>query len=192
MRSVTRMHLRSLVLSAATAALVILPLIPSPALAYVVRTSSSASSVKKQDLSVLTWGVYRGKSVYVPGKWTLAQGDDSVVFTQAGQTVSATTVPKEDCGYTAVRVRAQKAWGTARLNQSQGQVRTVVLGRSDYRGYTWREPSATTDGPDVRFWCLQQDIKKAVLLSVSTSDATLTAFVETSLIRQFATRHATH
>jgi hypothetical protein len=163
-------------------------LVPIAAQARVIRTSSSSAAPAVTRTTALTWGEYRGKSLYLPGTWAVESADTSVAFTKGGQTVRAITIGKDDCAYTAIRIRAQKAWNTKRLEQSQSQIRTVVLGRSDYKGYTWFEPPQ--ESVINQHWCLAQDAKSAVELIVSSSDESLLAFARQNLIRQLAVRRA--
>ncbi len=184
-RSVERMNTTRPLLASALlgAALAFIPLL---AQARVIPTTSAP----KADLSVLTWGDYRGKQVYVPGKWTVETASGALLFSKPGQTVRAVSVPNDQCAYTVLRIREQKVWNTSALTQSQSKLRVLVLGRSQYKGYTWNEPSQGT--VQNRSWCLGQDIKNSVELSVSSPDATVLQFVEQNLLLQLATRHATH
>lgn len=145
-------------------------------------SSSSASSVSAVK-AAKTWGDYRGTKVYVLGKWTVEQAEEAVAFTRGDEMVRAITIGKDDCTYGKVRARAAAAWGVQKLEQKQGRIETLVLGRSDYKGFKWQQP-------DGLHMCLLQDAKSAVEVSVTSKDEALLTFANSNLIRQFAVRRA--
>ncbi len=140
------------------------------------------------DLSVITNVKYRGTGVYIPGKWRAESTDLEAAFLRETATVRFKTIPRPDCEYQTIRIKAQKAWGKPNLLQSDAQIKILIVGKSDYRGYQWIVPDKA--GAKEYHWCLAQDAKSSVEAIASGADATTVAFFNSNLPRQLAVRKA--
>lgn len=138
-----------------------------------------------------TTGVFIDRQVWLPGTWAVETGAESLTFGQTNadkihqSVVRLTLIPREQCGYGYIRIRALKAWGGRFLEQSQGRIEPISFGTSKYKGYSWVEPS-TWKGD--RHWCVAQDSKNALELTAPLGDAELITFIRNDLLLQLATR----
>ncbi len=138
-----------------------------------------------------TTGIFVDKQIWLPGSWTVNQGVDRVSFRKKHadgvheSLVRIEMMPRDQCAYGLVRMRALKAWGGNGLEQSQGRIEPVSFGTSKYRGYSWMEPS--TWGGD-RHWCVAQDLKNAMDLTATAGDEALITFIKNDLLLQLAVR----
>ena len=138
-----------------------------------------------------TTGAFVNRQVWLPGSWTVNQGVDKVSFRKPSKDgvhesfVRLELIPRDQCAYGLVRIRALKAWGGNSLEQSQGRIETVGFGTSKFRGYSWMEPS-TWSGD--RHWCVAQDLKNAMEMTASAGDGDLMSFIKNDVLLQLATR----
>ena len=158
----------------------------------------SASAYGKRRIGATT-AMYRGsttgtfvdRQLWLPGSWTVVQGVDKLSFRKHStdglheSSVRLELIPRDQCGYGLVRIRALKVWGGITLDQAQGRIEPIRFGTSKYRGYTWMEPS--TWGGD-RHWCIAQDLKNALELTATAGDSDLITFITNDLLLQLAVR----
>jgi hypothetical protein len=164
---------------------VALTLLAPGALAAGKRTIGKTSAQSAQS----TTSDFLGRSIWIPGTWTVTKTPDKTVFTRNDGTrtltVSLIAIPKLDCAYGVIRMSSLKAWGGKSLDQSQGRIETLRLGSLRYMGYTWVTPS-TWKGD--RHICLGQDLKTAVEIIAPEGDKTLATFARNDLLLQLAAR----
>ena len=162
-------------------------LMPVAAFAYGKRSIGSTTSIKSES----TTGTFIDRRVWLPGKWTVQEGTGSLVFTRANsaKTVTSTValhyVPKDQCAFGIIRMRALKAWGGSNLEQSQGRIEALSFGTIKFKGYTWVQPSKWNGD---RYWCMGQDMKGAVEISAPVGDTEITTFIKNDLMLQLAVR----
>ncbi|NOS66893.1 MAG: hypothetical protein HOO67_00775 [Candidatus Peribacteraceae bacterium] len=138
-----------------------------------------------------TTGIFIDKQVWLPGVWTVDQKAEEVTFKKKYRDgvhesiVNIHMMPRDQCAYGLIRIRAWKAWGGRFLEQSQARIQPISFGTSKYKGYTWVEPS--TWGGD-QHWCVAQDLKNAMELTAPVGDAELMTFVIDDLLPQLAVR----
>lgn len=160
---------------------------PTLASAYGKRTIGRTSARR----GVTTAGTFIDQQVWLPGTWVVGTQTGSLTFSRRSpdgkrdELVKIVRIPRTECGYGIVRMRALKAWGGKALEQSQGRIQPISFGTSKYKGYTWMEPS-TWDGD--RHWCLAQDLTGAMDLSAPEGDRALLEFVTSDLLLQLAVR----
>ena len=128
--------------------------------------------------------------MYVNGKWTAAVDDGTVMLKKKVRACCASAASPKTIAATSpcATARGEKAWKADVLDQSKARIRTLVLGRSEYRGWTWIEPEKGKR--QTEFWCLAQDAKTAAQIELTTTDKTVRDFVEKQLVRQLAVRRA--
>ncbi len=162
-------------------------LMPFAAFAYGKRSFGGTTSIKAES----TTGDFIDRRVWLPGKWTVQKGTGSLVFsrTNSARTVTSTVtlhyVPKEQCSYGIIRMRALKAWGGKNLEQSQGRIEALSFGTIKFKGYTWVQPSKWQGD---RYWCMGQDLKGAVEISAPVGDTEIATFIKNDLMLQLAVR----
>jgi hypothetical protein len=179
------MRLLSFVTIAAILFLVAVTFVPS---SYARVISGSRSTKTTVDFSDISWGKYLDRKVYVQGKWTAAASGSGTVFTGNGLTLKFETIAKEECAYVPVRIKAQKAWGGKLLNQADSRIESILLSKS-YGGFKWILPGVSKDQKKY-FWCLGQDAKTSVLISIENPGKELLEFINGNLLRQLAVRSA--
>lgn len=162
-------------------------LVPFSVSAYGKR-SIGRTTVKS---GMTTTGTFIDRQIWLPGTWTVKQDETQLTMEKNyGDGVHVSSVhlemiPRNDCAYGLVRIRALKAWGGSNLEQSQGRIETISLGTSKFRGYSWIEPS-TWGGS--RYWCVGQDLKNAMEMSATAGDTELMTFIKNDLMLQLANR----
>ncbi len=162
-------------------------LFPFAVFAYGKRPIGATRSMSRRS----TTGVFIDRQVWLPGTWSVETGTGSLTFGRMHadkvhrSVVRLTLMPRDQCGYGFVRIRALKAWGGRFLEQSQGRIEPISFGTSKYKGYSWVEPS-TWSGD--RHWCVAQDLKNAMELIAPLGDEELITFIRNDLLLQLAVR----
>ncbi len=147
--------------------------------------SSSSSSTSK--IGVITSADFAFARPYLPGVWKVETGSGTAVFTKGTAKVALSLVPKAECNFQTIRIAALKAWGGERLDQSKVQLQSVILGRSNYRGYKWIQPAGAVKE---YHWCQEQDPRKAAHVIATGVDKETLDFLGTNFIRQLTVRSA--
>ena len=166
---------------------VLLALAPPPVFAYGKRPIGATRTMGRGS----TTGTFIDRQVWLPGSWTVNQGVDKVSFRKPfndgihESVVRLELIPRDQCAYGLVRIRALKAWGGTSLDQSQGRIEPISFGTSKFKGYSWMEPS-TWEGD--RHWCVAQDLKNAMEMTASAGDGDLINFIKNDLLLQLAIR----
>ncbi len=162
-------------------------LLPLSVSAYGKRRIGATTAMSRAS----TKGTFVDRQIWLPGTWTVKQDPTELTMQKKHadgihvSTVHLKIIPRNDCAYGFVRIRALKAWGGSNLEQSQGRIETVSLGTSKFRGYSWIEPS-TWGG--TRHWCVGQDLRNALELTATAGDTELMTFIKNDLMLQLATR----
>lgn len=162
-------------------------LMPFTAFAYGKRPIGATRTMSRG----ATTGIFIDRQVWLPGTWTVKAGTGSLTFEKMHydkihrSLVRMILIPREQCGYGFVRIRALKAWGGRFLEQAQGRIEPISFGTSKYKGYSWVEPSIWSGD---RHWCVAQDLKNAMELTAPVGDAELINFIQNDLLLQMAVR----
>ena len=169
----------------ATLGLIALLAFPSSALALSKRNFGATRTRTRAS----TAGMFLDKQVWLPGSWTVTEKPEELLFRKSVNSrsieVRISLMPKQDCTYGPVRMRALKAWGGKSLNQNQARIENLGLGTLKYRGYTWVEPSTWAGD---RRWCIGQDPATAAVIIAPEGDTELTKFIRNDLLLQIASR----
>lgn len=166
---------------------VVVLVLPASVLAYGKRPIGATRTMSRGS----TTAMFIDKQIWLPGKWTVKQETEAVTITRKHMdgihtsSVRLSVIPRDQCGYGYVRIRALKAWGGRFLEQAQGRVQPVSFGSSKFKGYTWTQPT-TWEGN--AHWCVAQDLKTAFELVVTQGDHDLMTFVRNDLLLQLINR----
>ena len=175
------------------------------ALAVMTLSTSSAHALSRKSFgrtriktNASTSGMFLDHQLWLPGSWMVNEGVEKLQFMKkdgdrtadGGKpvrtiTVRVTAIPRTDCAYGIIRMRALKSWGGDALDQSQGRIENIRLGTLKFLGYTWVEPS-TWKGD--RHWCLGQDLKTAAEITAPEGDDALITFMRNDFLLQIAYR----
>lgn|SRR3989338_2037200 len=165
----------------------VLFLVPLTTFAYGKRPIGGTRAMSRGS----TTGVFIDRQVWLPGTWAVETTTVSLTFGRTHtdkvhqSVVRLSLMPRDQCAYGLIRMRALKAWGGRFLEQSQARIEPISFGTSKYKGYTWTEPS-TWNGD--RHWCVAQDLKNAMELTAPLGDADLITFIRNDLLLQLAIR----
>ena len=119
----------------------------------------------------------------------MTKTDDSVELVKgSGSTESYLKMKKiksDACQYGVIRKNGLDAWGGGTLHQKDMRQESIRFRTSRYQGYKWIMPGLRKG---IKHWCLGQEPKVAIEVSVPNSDTQTVKYVDTNLILQMATR----
>jgi hypothetical protein len=131
---------------------------------------------------------FYGRRVSVPGTWKVDAGTEQISFTKSGNQNSYLKIKKikaEECGFVAISRKALNEWGGETLHQKDMRLENIRFRTSRYAGYKWITPGLKKG---IRHWCLGQEPKVAIEITVPMSDTALLKYVDQTMILQLATR----